>query len=148
MELLNVRLEGKKEELVSVYEKFVNDYIYDYLDKVGAVERLENLLIQYNSTVKTIDTKKITISGVHHCRVLITFYCMDFSGYINDFLLALKTGLEVFYDNISVIYSDNTVKVLFSIPTSSEYLYYSFEDIAKYVLGVLSDFLINISVPF
>jgi hypothetical protein len=150
MELNLERLEGKKEELISVYSKFIESYISDYYDKVGAVERLEKIISEYHSTVKGLDTKKITLNGVHYCRAVLKFYCRDFEDNLNDFSVLLRIGLSVFYNNsdFHVVCSGNTIKVLFSVPSNAEYLYYNFEDIVKFAIDVLEGFLMDISIPF
>ncbi|MGC8869448.1 MAG: hypothetical protein ACP5P7_07320 [Sulfurihydrogenibium sp.] len=150
MELNLERLEGKKEELISTYSKFIEGYISDYYDKVGAVERLEKIISDYRSTLKTTDTKKISLNGVHYCRAVLKFHCRDFEDNLNDFSVILRVGLSVFYNNpdYHLVYSGNTIKVLFSVSSSSEYLYYNFEDIVKFTIEVLEGFLMDISIPF
>ncbi len=148
MEFLNAKLSERREALRTKFEEFTLKFISDWLDKVEAVERLDDTLFKFETTLKSTDKDRVAIGGVIYGRFIYIFHCNDFIDYINDLAKVLNEFLPVFYDDVTVLHSGNKIKILFSVPSSEEWLYDYIQEIVEYIIKEYRGYVCDISIPF
>ncbi|MGC9006756.1 MAG: hypothetical protein ACP5JX_04185 [Sulfurihydrogenibium sp.] len=148
MEFLTAKLSEKRELLRTKFEEFTINYISEWLDKVEATERLYDVILKFKSTLKSDKKDRVEIANTVYGRLVYTFHCYDYLDCLNDLAKILSDTLKVYCENATVIYSGNSLKILFSVSKAEEWIYDYIEEIVEYIIKEFENYVLDITVPF